>query len=229
MRRLEPDYDSDPGRWRSMDRRWLLVGDVHEVVAQRIARWQRIARCRLGSVLDIGCGQGRLRDFLPAPVRWAGVDQSSTQLRSCPHRPVVRADAGRLPFADEAFDTVAALWMLYHLDRPEDAIREARRVLRPGGVFFTCTSARTNDPELCDGYPATTFDAEEAPEIVADAFGTCALAVDHWDAPLVRLPDRDAVEAYARSHHLPAHTADHVSVPVTLTKRGVLVSATVLR
>lgn len=141
----------------------------------------------------------------------------------------MRADARRLPFTDEAFDTVAALWMLYHLDRPEDAIREARRVLRPGGVFFTCTSARTNDPELCDGYPATTFDAEEAPEIVVNAFGTCALEVDHWHAPLVRLPDRDAVEAYARSHHLPAHTADRVSAPITLTKRGVLVSATVLR
>ncbi len=93
------------------------------------------------------------------------------------------ADARRLPLADEAFDTVAALWMLYHLDRPENAIREARRVLRPGGVFLTCTSARTTDPELCDGYPATTLDAEEAPEIVADAFGTCALEVDRWDAP----------------------------------------------
>jgi SAM-dependent methyltransferase len=219
--RLEPDYDSDPGRWRSMDRRWQLAGDVHEVVAERIARR------RLGSVLDLGCGQGRLREVLPARVLWAGVDRSPTQLRDCPHRPVVRADAGRLPFADGAFDAVAALWMLYHLERPQDAIREARRVLRPGGVFFTCTSARTNDPELCDSYPATTFDAEEAPEVVADAFGDCALEVEPWDAPLVRLPDRDAVAAYARSHHLPEQTADRVAAPVTLAKRGVLVSATV--
>ena len=149
------------------------------------------------------------------------------QLRDCPHRPVVRADAPHLPFADGSFHAVAALWMLYHVEHPDDVIREARRVLVPGGVFFACTSARTNDPELCHGYPATTFDAEAAPAIVANAFGDSALDVDRWDAPLVRLPDRDAVAAYARSHHLPDDTADRVTAPVTLTKRGVLVSATV--
>jgi hypothetical protein len=53
MTRLDPDYDGDPGRWRSMDRRWLVAGDVHEIVAERIAHR------RLRSVLDLGCGQGR--------------------------------------------------------------------------------------------------------------------------------------------------------------------------
>ena len=67
-----------------------------------------------------------------------------------------------------------------------------------------------------------------AGSIVADAFGDRALEVEPWDAPLARLPDRDAVAAYARSHHLPEQTADRVSAPVTQTKRGVLVSATVL-
>ena len=80
---------------------------------------------------------------------------------------------------------------------------------------------------MCHGYPATTFDAEEAPAIVANAFGDCALEVDRWDARLVRLPDRDAVAAYARSHDLPDDTADRVTAPVALTKRGVLISATV--
>ncbi len=158
MSRLEPDYDRDPGRWRNLDRRWLLAGDVHETVAERIVRGG------LRSVLDTGCGQGRLRDVLPVPV------------------------GGR-----------------------------------------ASTGPRRNDPELCEGYPATTFDAEEAPAIVADAFGDCTLEVDRWDARLARLPDRTAIAAYARSHHLPAHTADRVSALATPTKRGVLISATVPR
>ncbi len=43
-------------------------------------------------------------------------------------------DAYALPFADAAFDVVHAHQVLQHLARPLDALREARRVLRPGGI-----------------------------------------------------------------------------------------------
>jgi SAM-dependent methyltransferase len=134
------------------------------------------------------------------------------------------ADAAALPFADGSFAAVAALWMLYHLDKPTLAIAEAYRALRPNGYFFACTSARNNDPELTDGYPRTTFDAEEAPDLVRSIFGA-DLKVITWDAPLVRLPDRSAVARYLRSHFLPATHIDRVVPPVTLTKRGCLVIA----
>ena len=38
--------------------------------------------------------------------------------------------------------------MLYYLDRPEEALIEAARVLRTGGIFVACTSSRYNDPEI---------------------------------------------------------------------------------
>ncbi len=150
------------------------------------------------------------------------VDVSAAQLADAPH-PKLRGDARHLPVRSGSAGAVAMLWMLYHLDDPATAIREAKRVLRPGGVFVTCTSSRANDPELTDGYPPTPFDAEEAPAIVASVFGK--VEVVSWDAPLILLPDRKAVEAYCRSHLLPSEAADRVRPPVTLTKRGALVWA----
>ncbi len=99
-------------------------------------------------------------------------------------------------------------------------------MLRRGGLLAACASSRSNDPELAsDGYPRTTFDAEEAAEIVAQVFGSANVEVERWDAPLVRLSDRHEVAAHARSHLLDASVAEFVDPPLTLTKRGCLVWA----
>jgi SAM-dependent methyltransferase len=207
------DYDSDPTRSRAEERSWQLRGDAHEVVAERLARE------RISPVIDVGGGRGRLAELLPGTVV---VDFSPTQLADAPP-PKLRSDALALPFASGAAGAVAMLWMLYHLDDPVLAIAEARRVLRPAGLFAACTASRRNDPELTDGYPPSPFDAEEAPAIVASVFGD--VDVDSWDGPYTVLPDRDAVLRYCRTHFLPPEAADRVTPPVTLTKRGCLVWA----
>jgi len=207
------DYDSDPERFGAADRAWQLRGDVHEIVAERLAR-EEVSR-----VIDVGGGQGRLARLLPGTVV---VDSSPAQLALAAH-PKLRADARGLPFASDVAGAVVMLWMLYHLDDPAVAIGEARRVLRPGGLFAACTASRRNDPELTDGYAPTPFDAEEAPAIVASLFDDAE--VEEWDGPFTLLPDRDAVAQYCRSHFLPAEAAYRVTPPVTLTKRGCLVWA----
>jgi SAM-dependent methyltransferase len=218
MSALDPDYDNDPGRSRSFRTGWQE--DIHAPVADRL-----IAE-GIDSVLDVGCGIGRFATALGGRLNWFGIDASPRQIADCPYRPAIRGDASRLPLADRSVGAVTMLWMLYHLEDPQLAIAEAKRVLRTGGLFAACTSSRSNDPELVpDGYPQTTFDAEEAAEIVADIFGESNTDVERWDAPLVQLSDRDDVAAYARSHLLPARTVEDVVTPVTLTKRGCLVWA----
>ena len=219
MSALPPDYDTDPARWGSRDPAWRLGEDVHEMVADRVVASGK------APVLDVGSGRGRLREVLPDGWPWVGIDSSRTQLDGDRSGAVVLGDGAWLPFAPAAFGAVAALYMLYHLDDPTVAIAEAWRVLRPGGLFLACTRARTSDPELTDGYPPTTFDAEEAPDLAAAVFGKDAVEVISWDGPLLRLPDRDAIRRYLRTHYLSPAVADRVSPPLTLTKRGCLVIA----
>jgi SAM-dependent methyltransferase len=208
---LEPDYDSDPGRGHA----WVAPRDVHDLVGSELQ----------GPVLDIGCGEGRLVPTLVGGVDWVGIDSSPRQLAGCPYRPIAVGDMRALPFADDSFAAVGQLWCLYHIADPRGAIAEARRVLRGGGRYYACTASRNNDPELVpEGYPSTTFDAEDAVAIVASVFPNAE--PEAWDGAFYPLETKDEVRAYCRSHFIPAERADAVELPLWLTKRGVLVRAT---
>ena len=58
---------------------------------------------------------------------------------------------------------------------------------------------------------ATPFDAEEAPDMVADVFGPDRVTVDRWDGPFTVLPDRDAVATYVRGRGISVERAAEVA------------------
>jgi ubiquinone/menaquinone biosynthesis C-methylase UbiE len=87
--------------------------------------------------LELGCGTGVYAELVRG-LGWApvGVDISAGMLRHATGRlPVARADATRLPIGDQAVPAVIAV--MVHTDMPDypAVVREAARVLRPGGVF----------------------------------------------------------------------------------------------
>ncbi len=53
-------------------------------------------------------------------------------------------DIQDIPFADDSFDVVIANSMLYHVPKMESALREVRRVLKNGGVFYCATYGEHN-------------------------------------------------------------------------------------
>jgi len=226
-RPLPLDYDHDPDRYRTGRQAALQYGvstDVHQPIAARL-----IAE-GLRPVLDVGCGDGALgRPLLRARVPWIGLDLSSTLLRDAP-RPTVRANATMLPFPDRTFGAVTALYMLYHLASPEQAIAEAHRVLRPGGLLVTAAPSRFDSPELrhlMPPEPPSTFDSELAPELLGRHFAS--VEVDAWDGPYITLPDAEALRRYLIGRGVPrelaAERATTMSFPLAITKRGAIAYA----
>ncbi|MFQ5899715.1 MAG: class I SAM-dependent methyltransferase [Candidatus Methylomirabilia bacterium] len=117
-------WDSPAGRARA-DRRARLF-----VAHGRIAPGTR--------VLELGCGTGEFtRRVAVAGARLVALDLSAELLAKAEAEVgtgvrFVRGNAEALPFSDGAFDAVYGCSILHHLD-VETALREVRRVLRPGG------------------------------------------------------------------------------------------------
>ena len=97
-------------------------------------------------VLDVGCGPGTITlDFAErvAPGQVLGIDNVEGPLaisraaaaeRGVDNARFEVADVYRLPHADDSFDVVHAHQVLQHLTDPVAALREIRRVCKPGGV-----------------------------------------------------------------------------------------------
>jgi demethylmenaquinone methyltransferase/2-methoxy-6-polyprenyl-1,4-benzoquinol methylase len=92
-------------------------------------------------VLDVGCGTGFATEgLLERTERVHGLDQSRHQLERAWAKfgkndrvRFYRGDAERLPFADDAFDAVWSSGSIEYWPDPVAALREFRRVVRPGG------------------------------------------------------------------------------------------------
>jgi ubiquinone/menaquinone biosynthesis C-methylase UbiE len=97
-----------------------------------------------GNILEIGAGTGVNFAFIPAGVRWIGVDSNPHSLRyirEAAQRSGHEFDfhtgsAESLPFPDASFDSVASTLTLCSMQDPVLALDEIRRVLRPGGQFL---------------------------------------------------------------------------------------------
>jgi AhpD family alkylhydroperoxidase len=140
----------------------LQVGDVRTArlldAAMRAADrlGLRNARSRVvggarGDTLEIGIGTGSNLRVYPPGAAVQGVDVSAPALVVAAERAerdgrdvaLFEADAAALPFPDASFDTVVATFVLCSVGEVAGSLREARRVLRPGGTIRLLEHARS--------------------------------------------------------------------------------------
>ena len=90
-------------------------------------------------LLDIGCGTGWLAEHFPDYTGIDGSDEAVAIATGLGRNVMLGNVEDPLPFGDEAFDAVVMKDLLEHLAEPVGVVREARRVLRPGGLVFACS------------------------------------------------------------------------------------------
>jgi SAM-dependent methyltransferase len=113
------------------------------------------------SLLDVGCGPGTVTADLAArvaPGRVTAVEISAEALQLARAEAAARgqdnidfavADVHALDFGDDTFDVIHAHQVLQHVADPVQALREMRRVCRPGGVV----AARDSDYAAFTWFP----------------------------------------------------------------------------
>jgi len=100
--------------------------------------------------VEVGCGEGRVtRDLVKRGHRVVAVDTSPLLVRLAhdadSHGAYLLSDAAALPFVDQSFDLAVFYNSLMDIDDMEGAVREAARVLRPGGALCACVTHPTAD------------------------------------------------------------------------------------
>jgi ubiquinone/menaquinone biosynthesis C-methylase UbiE len=110
-----------------------------------------------GRTLEIGAGTGLNLGLYPDAVTELVLTEPDEHMRrqldrklarAGRHGEAVDADAERLPFEDESFDTVVATLVLCTIPRPDVALTEIARVLRPGGRLLFIEHVRAEDQKV---------------------------------------------------------------------------------
>jgi SAM-dependent methyltransferase len=201
-------------------------------------------------VLEVACGTGivtrRLREALPASATLVATDLNEPMVEyargAVPDPAIVwqQADAQALPFEDSSFDVVVCQFGFMFLPDKAQGFREARRVLRPGGVLLGNVWLSRDENPWADSVHATVAELFPAdpPRFLETPYGYfdperihADLAEAGWDG--VQLDDvrleslaesaRDVATGIAKgsplSFELAERGADPETVVVELSQR----------
>jgi ubiquinone/menaquinone biosynthesis C-methylase UbiE len=206
-------------RYKAMRPGWRSSGE----------RLEALVRSHLNPrshVLDLGCGRGGVVEVFWRDVQLAvGLDPDVPSLAE--HRshgmPVIRGDGEHLPFASESFDLIVCLWVLEHIERPDDVFGEVRRVLKPGGHFVFLTPNLRNPMLLLNRLAKALPQAQR--QIVSRVYGR----VEADTFPVrYRANTEKAIRALAKGNSLEIASLEAIPDPTYLAVNRLMFRASVL-
>ena len=136
---------------------WDAIRSLHVAESAVEARMRDLLGPNIGRLVDIGTGTGRMIELLGQAADHAtGIDRSPEMLRLARAKlaeaptPVDfrQADVGALPLPDASADTVVMHQVLHYIPAPELALREAARIVAPGGRLLVVDFASHDREEL---------------------------------------------------------------------------------
>jgi SAM-dependent methyltransferase len=110
----------------------------YKVLPYFAAEQRYIVQSGAECILDLGCANGwNMSRFSQYGRRAFGLDLEPERVRlALAHGPVTIASGLQIPVAADTFDVVYIQHVLHHIGDVRQALQEARRVLRPGGMLF---------------------------------------------------------------------------------------------
>lgn len=139
LRDLQSKWDR-ASRWYD-----FAVAPLEVLIFRRLR--SRLLKSAVGRVLEVAAGTGANLGRYPAGVNVVSVDLSPAMLAKARAHGASEAavmDAGRLAFRDGSFDTVVSTLGTCTFPDPVEALREMRRVCRPGGRILLLEHGRSN-------------------------------------------------------------------------------------
>lgn len=147
---------------------------------RHVAAYRFAARLLTGTVVDAGCGEGYGSAILAssaAKVISLDVDLPTLSRAASRYRSAefAVADLHRVPLADSSVDWIVCLQVIEHLENAHTFVREAARVLGPGGTLIVSTPNRLTFPSGLNPFHSHEHDASELRELLSPGFAEVRL------------------------------------------------------
>ena len=141
--------------------------------------WWCIAREGAKSVLDVGCGNGRLLFPIKDKCEVFGIDISQVAIDRMKNEYGVEGavmDAYDVDKLERTFDFIVANHMLEHLYRDEEFVIKCKARLNPNGTFFCAVPNNMSGPEETEEH-VRKYDQKMIEDLLNKVFGNCEIQI----------------------------------------------------
>ncbi len=192
----------------------------------RTATLRAVAPKRGERILDLAAGTGTSSmAFVPSGAHVVAADFSRGMIAegrrrhgNVPNLEFVQADATDLPFGDGEFDAVTMSFGLRNVNDPRRALRELRRVTRPGGRIVVCEFSHPPSRAFNGLY---RFYNDRVLPIVAKAVSSNAEAYDYLNESIRDWPDQPTLARWMRDSGWDDVAYRNLSFGIVALHRGI--------